>query len=92
MKARNIIAVRTVGGLPINGLHAVLELGGRLELDLTEDSPGNDDGTDGSGDDDKDDQSRLCDLASTTGGLSSLSARFNGGSAGDRLGYANGRF
>lgn len=45
-----------IAGLPINGLHAVVEAGGRLELPLAEDRPSNCDSRDGPRDRDDDGQ------------------------------------
>ena len=91
MEARNIVGV--VGGLPVNGLHAVLEFSGRLELDLTEDSPGDDNSTNGSGNDDEDNQSGLGGLGGTLGVGTDLSAGGLSGrtTAGDSLGDTDGR-
>ena len=91
VEARNIVGV--VGGLPVNGLHAVLEFSGRLELDLTEDGPGDDNGTNGSGNDDEDNQSGLGSLRGTLGVGTDLSAGGLSGrtTAGDSLGDTDGR-
>jgi len=48
--------------LPIDGLHAVIEVGRGSELPFAEQSPTKSDSADGRGDDDNDDQSVTSDM------------------------------
>lgn len=62
------------GGLPIDGLHPVLEAGRGLELPLANDGPADEDDTNGTGDGHNDDESRLGDLGRGGGRARSLSS------------------